>query len=116
MKVAIPAEIHRGEKRVSTSPEVIVKLVDAGFEVIVESGAGAGANVSDDVFREAGAEIDNMTKELPNHIGVELSFMSFLCEREAASIIDDDVNQKVADANSFSQAEIYRAYQIRFPI
>ena len=64
MKVAIPAEIHRGEKRVSTSPEVIVKLVDAGFEVIVESGAGAGANVSDDVFREAGAEIARDTESL----------------------------------------------------
>ena len=57
MKVAIPAEIHRGEKRVSTSPEVVGKLIAAGFEVIVESGAGSGANVSDEIFREMGAEI-----------------------------------------------------------
>jgi len=57
MKIAIPAEIHRGEKRVATSPEVIGKLIAAGFEVIVESGAGTGANVNDDVFVEMGAEI-----------------------------------------------------------
>jgi NAD(P) transhydrogenase subunit alpha len=35
----------------------VVKLVAAGFDVIVESGAGANASNSDDVFREAGASI-----------------------------------------------------------
>ena len=62
MKIAIPAEIHRGEKRVATSPEVVGKLIAAGFEVIVESGAGAGANVDDDVFVEMGAEIAGDTE------------------------------------------------------
>jgi len=62
MKIAIPAEIHSGEKRVSTSPEVIRKLIAAGFPVTVESGAGAGANIADDVFREMGAEIARDTE------------------------------------------------------
>jgi NAD(P) transhydrogenase subunit alpha len=62
MKVAIPAEIHRGEKRVSTTPEVVGKLIEAGFEVIVESGAGTGANIGDDLFREMGAEIARTTE------------------------------------------------------
>ena len=62
MKVAIPAEIHRGEKRVSTTPEVVGKLIEAGFEVIVESGAGTGANIGDDLFREKGAEIARTTE------------------------------------------------------
>jgi NAD(P) transhydrogenase subunit alpha len=57
MMIAIPAEIHRGEKRVATSPEVVRKLIAAGFEVTVESGAGAGANFSDDIFRGMGAAI-----------------------------------------------------------
>jgi len=57
MKIAIPAEIHRGEKRVATSPEIVRKLIAAGFEVIVESGAGAAASTGDDVLREMGAEI-----------------------------------------------------------
>ena len=57
MIIAIPAEIHRGEKRVATSPEVVRKLIAAGFEVTVETGAGTGANFSDDVFLEMGAAI-----------------------------------------------------------
>ncbi|MEM7562392.1 MAG: Re/Si-specific NAD(P)(+) transhydrogenase subunit alpha [Pseudomonadota bacterium] len=61
MRIAVPAEIHSGEKRVATSPEVVAKLVAAGFDVTVESGAGAGASFSDDVFREAGAEIASDT-------------------------------------------------------
>lgn len=76
---------------------------------------GVRAIAAKQLYREAGAEIDNMTKELPNHIGVELSFMRFLCEREAASLNDNnDIDQETIDGNEFSQAEIYRAYQIRF--
>jgi NAD(P) transhydrogenase subunit alpha len=62
MKIAIPAEIHRGEKRVSSSPEVVGKLIAAGFEVTVESGAGTSANFADDQFREMGAEIARDTE------------------------------------------------------
>ncbi len=61
MIIGIPAEIHPGEKRVAASPEMIRKLVEAGFEVIVESGAGVGASSNDDVFREAGAAISKDT-------------------------------------------------------
>ena len=64
MKIAIPAEIHRGEKRVATSPEIVGKLIAAGFEVAVESGAGAGANFSDDVFLEMGAVVESDTEAL----------------------------------------------------
>ena len=62
MMIAIPAEIHRGEKRVATSPEVVGKLIAAGFEVTLESGAGRGANFSDDVFRAMGASIARDTE------------------------------------------------------
>lgn len=76
---------------------------------------GVRAIAAKQMYREAGAGIDNSTKELPNHIGVELSFMHFLCEREAASVIENnDADQEPVDANEFSQAEVYRAYQIRF--
>ena len=76
---------------------------------------GVRAIAAKQMYREAGAEIDNTIKELPNHIGVELSFMRFLCEREAASVADNnDVDQETIDTNEFSQSEIYRAYQIRF--
>ena len=57
MIIAVPAEIHSGEKRIATSPEVVRKLITAGFEVTIESGAGVAANFNDDVFREMGAAI-----------------------------------------------------------
>ena len=57
MKIGVPKEIHVGEKRVATSPEVVVKLIKLGFSVIVESGAGEGANFSDQAYEDAGAEI-----------------------------------------------------------
>ena len=62
MIIGIPAEIHAEEKRVAASPEVVQKFIVAGFDVMVEAGAGAGASFSDDVFREAGATIAKDTE------------------------------------------------------
>ena len=55
--IGVPKETAAGEKRVATVPEVVAKLVKLGFKVAVESGAGAAANFSDDVYRAAGAEV-----------------------------------------------------------
>ena len=57
MKISIPAEIHPDEQRVAASPEMVSKLVSAGFDVTVESGAGDGASFSDEMFSNAGAAI-----------------------------------------------------------
>jgi len=57
MKIAVPKERRPHERRVAASPETVKKLVGLGADVVVESGAGAGASVPDETFREAGAEI-----------------------------------------------------------
>ena len=57
MRIGILSEIHGGEKRVATVPEVVRKLRGLGFEVAIERGAGEAANCADDAYREAGAEI-----------------------------------------------------------
>ncbi len=57
LMIGIPRETAAGEKRVATVPEVVEKLIKLGFKVSVESGAGDGANFSDDTYRAAGAEI-----------------------------------------------------------
>src|SRR5690606_18525165 len=57
MKVGIPKEIHPGERRVAATPETVTRLRKQGFEVLIESGAGAEADCSDDAYRAAGAEI-----------------------------------------------------------
>ncbi len=43
MRIGVPKEIHEGEKRVATTPEVANLLQKLGFEVIIEAGAGAAA-------------------------------------------------------------------------
>ncbi|MDD1650132.1 MAG: Re/Si-specific NAD(P)(+) transhydrogenase subunit alpha [Methylococcaceae bacterium] len=57
MRIGVPKEVHPGEKRVATVPEVAEKLIKLGFSVTVESGAGEGAQFSDDAYREAGCDI-----------------------------------------------------------
>jgi NAD(P) transhydrogenase subunit alpha len=55
--IGVPRETAAGEKRVATVPDVVEKLLKLGFRVQVQSGAGDGANFSDDAYRAAGAEV-----------------------------------------------------------
>ena len=57
MKIGIPKEVHQGEKRVATTPEATEQIIKLGFSVAVEKGAGAGSDISDEAYKEAGAEI-----------------------------------------------------------
>ena len=62
--IGVPKEVFAGEKRVATVPEAVEKLIKLGFKVAVESGAGEGANCSDDAYRTAGAEVVEGTANL----------------------------------------------------
>jgi H+-translocating NAD(P) transhydrogenase subunit alpha len=55
MRVGIPRETAAGERRVALVPDVVAKLSETGFEVVVEAGAGEAAAFTDDAFRAAGA-------------------------------------------------------------
>jgi TorA maturation chaperone TorD len=67
------------------------------------------------IYREAGAEMDRDCKELPTHIGVELSFMSFLCEREAEAIRHEESDALLNQMEKMVMDSIrYRELQIRF--
>jgi NAD(P) transhydrogenase subunit alpha len=57
MKIGIPAETRLGEARVAATPETVKKLVAAKHQVIVQSGAGVSASVTDDAYTAAGAQI-----------------------------------------------------------
>ena len=57
MKVGVAKETAPGERRVALVPEVLGKLTAAGLDVLVETGAGAGAAIPDSAFAEAGATI-----------------------------------------------------------
>ena len=62
MKISIPKENRKGETRVAASPEVIKKFVSMGFDITVESGAGLNSGFTDEIFKDAGAEIASDTK------------------------------------------------------
>ena len=57
MILGIPKEISINETRVAAIPATVKQYVSAGFNVKVESGAGADSQISDNDYKEAGAEI-----------------------------------------------------------
>lgn len=57
MKIGVPKEIHAGERRVATTPEVAAQLIKLGFSVTVENDAGAEASYSDEAYRSSGCEL-----------------------------------------------------------
>lgn len=59
VRIAIPRETAPREQRVALIPETIARLVKAGFQAAVETGAGLGAGHTDDAYRAAGAAITN---------------------------------------------------------
>ncbi len=57
MEFGIPQEVRDLEMRVGLAPSGVLSLVRAGHTVYVESKAGDGAGFSDEVYRDAGAQI-----------------------------------------------------------
>lgn len=65
-RISVPRERHPLEKRVALSPETVKKFLAWGdnIQVCVESGAGAGALISDSAYAQAGAILCNSLQEL----------------------------------------------------
>jgi proton-translocating NAD(P)+ transhydrogenase subunit alpha len=55
--IGVPREVFPNEKRVATVPEAVPKLAKLGFSVIVQSGAGEAASISDEAYAAAGAKV-----------------------------------------------------------
>ena len=58
MRIAVPKETAPGERRVALVPESCKKLIQAGYEISVESGAGEAAGFADAVYRELGVALE----------------------------------------------------------
>jgi NAD(P) transhydrogenase subunit alpha len=57
MRVGVVRETAPGERRVALVPETAGKLAAAGFEVVVEAGAGDAASFPDTLYTDAGATV-----------------------------------------------------------
>jgi NAD(P) transhydrogenase subunit alpha len=53
----VPKEAGAGERRVALVPKVVERLAGKGLDVVVESGAGLGALLPDELYTDAGATI-----------------------------------------------------------
>jgi alanine dehydrogenase len=57
VKIGVPTEIKTDEYRVALTPAGVRELVDAGHEVVVQSGAGLGSSITDAAYTAQGATI-----------------------------------------------------------
>ena len=57
MIIGVPKESYPGERRVALVPMVIPNLMKAGFEVVIQAGAGVEAGYPDTLYTEKGAKI-----------------------------------------------------------
>ena len=62
--IGIPKENQYQERRICLTPDAVNAITSNGHRVLIEKGAGEGANFSDKDYTEAGAEISNDTKKV----------------------------------------------------
>lgn len=77
MKVGIPKEISPTESRVGATPKTVERLKKQGFEVNIQSGAGAQANFSDQQYTAAGANIIDTMEDLYKESDIILKVLAF---------------------------------------
>ncbi len=68
--IGVPAEVKQDEGRVAVTPDGVAELRTAGVDVLVQSGAGAGAAFDDDEFAAAGAEVVDGAAEVWERAGL----------------------------------------------
>jgi len=57
MTIGVPKEVKDHEARVGLLPSGVKALVEAGHKVLAQAGAGLGSSLTDEEYREAGAQI-----------------------------------------------------------
>lgn len=62
MRVAVAAEVARGERRVAATPETVAELLAARLDVVVQAGAGRHSHISDQLYSTAGARVMGTVK------------------------------------------------------
>jgi NAD(P) transhydrogenase alpha subunit len=57
LRIGVPRESRPRETRVAATPATVTQLVALGYEVVVETGAGAASSFPDEAYEAAGARI-----------------------------------------------------------
>lgn len=85
IKVVIPKETAKGERRVAAIPDTVSRLIGAGCEVWVEAGSGNEAHYADSSYIEAGARVSSDKSELFANANVVVKVQA--PDQEQASLI-----------------------------
>jgi NAD(P) transhydrogenase subunit alpha len=128
MKIGIPREIHVGEKRVATTPDVASQLIKMGFEVAVESNAGATASYSDASYEAAGCAVTGVDEiwndsdiilkvrgpegEEPSRLKSGQTLISFLWPAQSPELLKQLTEQGVTAMAMDSIPRISRAQKV----
>lgn len=85
IKVVIPKETAKGERRVAAIPDTVSRLIGAGCEVWVEAGAGSESHYSDSSYIDSGAHVSSESSELYSNADVVVKVQA--PDKERASLI-----------------------------
>jgi len=111
MKIGIPCESLTGENRVAATPKTVSALIKIGYDIVVETGAGARADFPDSEFVTAGASIAEkslvwgsdivLTVNEPSASELKLmkpnaAVIGFLHPRESPDLVQALSDQKVS--------------------
>jgi H+-translocating NAD(P) transhydrogenase subunit alpha len=58
MRIVVPKETGPGERRVALVPESCKKLIQAGYEIAIETNAADGAEITEAAYRELGVVVE----------------------------------------------------------
>lgn len=106
MRIAVLRERAAGENRVALTPETAKKFAALGAIIAVEEGAGSGASVTDEAYREAGAEVGSaaqIVKDADIVLGVQAPDPSALAGAMPGAWV-------VATFDPFRNGELVEAY------
>ncbi|HEY0507981.1 MAG TPA: NAD(P)(+) transhydrogenase (Re/Si-specific) subunit alpha, partial [Blastococcus sp.] len=57
LRIGVPRETKARETRVAATPTTVTKLVALGYDVVVETGAGAASSFPDEAYAASGATV-----------------------------------------------------------
>lgn len=107
MRISVLKETRSGERRVAATPDTVKKYIQLGAEVVVEASAGVDANITDDAFKDAGANIATDAKSA-------LKDADIILKVQGPDVDDLSTYPKnavlVAMLNPFGSAEELKAY------
>lgn len=62
--IGLPKETYFEEKRICLTPDAVAAMTQCGHKIVIETGAGEGANFTDQNYSEAGAKIAYNSEEV----------------------------------------------------